>query len=353
MPEWLTPNLLYRINYGPLKEREFADVAFFIRQQHHDFEAYYRLPTIRSAYHRSWRSYLPWHRPQIKNRIESLSSIENSLLQCTYPNHVQNVELSIFGFLDPKLGEEILKLLYGQSSIERRQTLHYTPQSFPSERVLMLFELAFAAFMKDAGKEFCLLPFGALCADALKLIDIIKDLVYAGGETDISKLVKGCLDQASSSTLFYTSLRQSKAPSLGRTQGQPQFSIHGVEKMELLHPVLWPSLDPGVWGYDLRSLNLGYINDWTEKVLGLNEWGKAPPVQNLESGPVDLGNLDASYICSGPYGLMLTTRPERHLYIDSDGFVHIFWDFREVVGESLDVYKGHFLWDPNWDGPSE
>jgi len=42
---------------------------------------------------------------------------------------------------------------------------------------------------------------------------------------------------------------------------------------------------------------------------------------------------------------MLTTRPDKHLYLDMDGYLHIFWDFTEEIGGSLDVYKHHFLWD--------
>jgi len=41
---------------------------------------------------------------------------------------------------------------------------------------------------------------------------------------------------------------------------------------------------------------------------------------------------------------MLTTRPDKHLYLDMDGYLHIFWDFTEEIGSSLDVYKHHFLY---------
>ena len=41
----------------------------------------------------------------------------------------------------------------------------------------------------------------------------------------------------------------------------------------------------------------------------------------------DLSNFDASFICSGPFRLTLTNRLEKHLILDKDGYVNVYWDF--------------------------
>ena len=42
---------------------------------------------------------------------------------------------------------------------------------------------------------------------------------------------------------------------------------------------------------------------------------------------------------------MLTTRLEKHLMLDDDFNLHIFWDFNSYIGRDLDLIRHHFFWD--------
>lgn len=108
----------------------------------------------------------------------------------------------------------------------------------------------------------------------------------------------------------------------------------------ILHALLLINLDPGITA-SYKDLQSSLI----ENVLQSRASYSTNQRAELESAHVDLSNLDTAYICSGPYRLMLTTLPENHLALDPDGFIHIFFDFRKTIGCSLNIYKGHFLWD--------
>jgi hypothetical protein len=70
-----------------------------------------------------------------------------------------------------------------------------------------------------------------------------------------------------------------------------------------------------------------------------------------ESQTVDLSSLDASFICSGPFRLVVTCLPERHLHLDADGVLHIYllpsisrWLGYNIPAR-LAMFKDHFFWD--------
>jgi hypothetical protein len=93
------------------------------------------------------------------------------------------------------------------------------------------------------------------------------------------------------------------------------------------------------------------VNDFFLRALsGRTQTGQPSSQRNdQESSRLDISNLDASYICSGQFRLMLTTCLEKHLYLDKDGVLYVFWDFTHEIGSSLDIYRRHFLWDPSGD----
>jgi hypothetical protein len=70
-----------------------------------------------------------------------------------------------------------------------------------------------------------------------------------------------------------------------------------------------------------------------------------------ESQTLDMSSLDASFICSGPFRLMMTCLPERHLHLDADGILHIYllpktdlwWSFYRPP--RLTIFEDHFFWN--------
>ena len=70
-----------------------------------------------------------------------------------------------------------------------------------------------------------------------------------------------------------------------------------------------------------------------------------------ESQTLDMSSLDASFICSGPFRLMMTCLPERHLHLDADGILHIYplpietpW-WLDHRPSRLTIFEGHFFWN--------
>jgi hypothetical protein len=121
---------------------------------------------------------------------------------------------------------------------------------------------------------------------------------------------------------------------MGLRQAQHHFEEH------IFPAKLFQNLESEVPRHD-------YAESLTRGLYGDREISPHLRISDLEASKVDMSDLDASFICSGAFRLMLTTRPDRHLYLDKDGYLHIFWDFKEEVGSSLNIYKDHFFWNKN------
>jgi hypothetical protein len=72
---------------------------------------------------------------------------------------------------------------------------------------------------------------------------------------------------------------------------------------------------------------------------------RAPLIQKASSLKLHLSHIDAAFICSGPFRLMLTLDLEQHLVLGNDGFLRVYWDFEASPGGRLVLFKNHFLWD--------
>ena len=123
------------------------------------------------------------------------------------------------------------------------------------------------------------------------------------------------------------------------------FQTGDIDEVELLEAILFIGLDPGFPGCRPEDSTL----DMFPTILQYGNSYAQFRMPDLESYKLDIMNLCASYLCSGAFRLMVTTRPEKHLVLDRDGFVHIFWDFHGEIGSSLDIYKNHFFWDRGGD----
>jgi len=67
----------------------------------------------------------------------------------------------------------------------------------------------------------------------------------------------------------------------------------------------------------------------------------------LNALTLDFSSINAAFICSGPFKLMLTTSLENHLFLDQDGYLQIFWDFEREPAARLGLLEHHFFWDYN------
>ena len=68
-----------------------------------------------------------------------------------------------------------------------------------------------------------------------------------------------------------------------------------------------------------------------------------------EKGPelssLTLKDLTAEFICSGPFHLVRTTYLDRHLFVDNDNGIHIYYDFGDQPCKSFGILIDHFFWD--------
>jgi hypothetical protein len=66
-------------------------------------------------------------------------------------------------------------------------------------------------------------------------------------------------------------------------------------------------------------------------------------IEKTTSLKLRLSSLDAAFISSGPFRLMLTMDLEEHLVLDNEGYLRIYWDFETIPGSRLLIYDGHFI----------
>lgn len=71
LPAWMTPEFLYRINYGPITDKDREKVASFLYDQYYGIVGRLRRKTMSSVCRRSWASILPspWGRSAIRNVV--------------------------------------------------------------------------------------------------------------------------------------------------------------------------------------------------------------------------------------------------------------------------------------------
>ena len=89
------------------------------------------------------------------------------------------------------------------------------------------------------------------------------------------------------------------------------------------------------------------LRKWLMDMLYLRKYPSCVPAisNTLEECRFDLRDLDASFICSGPYRLARTLEFEKHLYLDEDGIIYIYWDNARTPGSALSLYYGsHPVW---------
>ena len=341
----MTLDLIYRFNYGPINTEEYLAVILFIHQQFYDYEAFKRANWLSSIQRRSWRSRLPFVRPSISHSLET--NLDLRRRQWSF-REKPSQEITL---IDPLIGRLILSKLYPQRTERTRPT--FRAGDVYSCLLLLETRLSIISWteMEHRAHNTAPVPFAALFSEGIRTIDSLSiDGWFPDAlerHTALSEFRKLCdVDNSLSVNVVAQGITSSKLyPSLKRLYKiRESFHFNARFPGDLVDAVSHLDLSPGIW-LDSWKSRIEHLRTAVTHALGPTHVASSIGAYNLESANVDISNLDASYICSGPYRLMPTTQPERHLVLDPDGFLHIFWDFEEHVGNSLNMYKGHFLWD--------
>ena len=75
----------------------------------------------------------------------------------------------------------------------------------------------------------------------------------------------------------------------------------------------------------------------------LVEGGQDKLKKEMEDLKLGFTQLEASYLSTGPFRIMLTTQLEKHLLLEKDGYLNVYWDFERNIGAKLSLLEGHFL----------
>jgi hypothetical protein len=338
----MNPDLLYRINYGPLTKKESNNVATFLRGQLSDIKARQYARTFASRSAQPWRSLSPFYRPSISPTIDC----QGNVWPITTAKDPSDLAL---GCLDPRLGVELLCQLFpmssdiipGEGSREEDLRLHfqntcgsflYTPKDLEvdnsTSNCLMMFEHSLLNLCRRrySRGDLMVFPLGALALDILEVIPKMKSSVESNG--DFEKLTATSIKYLTSSFSYLSTAERGR-------------SYWSSTTLRFIHTILFTEDS-----YYLQKWNkTDNVEEFFSRAFSGYNPRPRPQSFDQESARLDISNVDASYICSGPFRLMLTTRIEKHLHLDKDGILYIFWDFTQEIGSSLDIYKGHFLWD--------
>lgn len=339
---------------------EYHKASLFLREQMRHYQDRHTARTFSAIYGFSWTSILSWKPSLIRKQIETRCGDNelNSILgeHRLDPDITANeFDFAGVGLIDPLIRETVRRQLY-YTDIGLPPSLHYT--RFVQDLSMMILEVRLLTLFEDGPYLVSYMddfpPFGIIYSQAIRTIADVKLPLMTGG-----------LNEPQLESIFEESRRRLRlwAQELGRSLSRKEHLPHirrlrswenGLLYVEIdfrrdfeeriLNALLLTKLDPGILASH-EDLCSSPIKNKFESALHSRASYSINQRADLESTTVDLASLDAAYICSGPYRLMLTTLPENHLALDPDGFIHIFFDFRKTIGCSLNVYKGHFLWD--------
>lgn len=312
---------------------------------------------------------LPWGPTSIRNvvQIEELGEEQYMKENWKRPATV-NIDDSIIGLIDPPLAHRLLDKLYPDTDrtapnprIAYESTFVYSKdEDFAKvalELEVRLCQITMLASYDGEvkGPSRAFLPFAAIVSDALKLISQVEAQMDS---TDHYFATTRVLN----SSQFYLSgslatVDRLLAPELLTMQKRLKPAAD-LGMLDLLDILLFSSQRPGAQ----LTLEKSFINDGYGVVLN-NDWLSASVLKKPKTQPtkeakpdeslfdrvkdlkLNFSNIDAEFICSGRFRLMLTTRVEKHLTLDDDFNLHIFWDFNSYIGRDLGLIRHHFFWD--------
>lgn len=358
MPESLNADLLYRFNYGPINADEYTYMILFIFQQYYYYEAFRRADCVSSIRRGSWKSKLPFARSPINNHIGTNindAPVIPPLWTQGAVGEIQKCSSLGVPLIDPVMGELLLSKMFPGRPKPPMPRTHTLGHTFLMSLEIRLSILAWHNFSSVG--LYAMVPFAALLSDAIRNIDLLR----SESPNIRSEITRPFFESQHFKTPNFTEhmnliISKSSTPAFQRLNNIKEALTSSAFRQcyDTKDVILLRQLSPGINLVDPTQVRLDPAKTPSESfgvticnALQLSETSLSTQNFDPESAKVDISKLDASYICSGPYRLMLTTAPERHLFLDSNGFLHVFWDFeRYYLGESLGQYAGHFYWDP-------
>jgi len=366
-PTWMTANFLYRINYGPITMKDRCLVRDFLIDQNLSLEARRRRKTMSSLCGWSWKSLLPGRTP-IRNiigrRIWGASKIFWS------PAEAKRVP-ALFCFFEPKV-VSILRLaicpylpaVSEKSTHSRPFVDELTPktshpkfahyQDLALGRVILELEFRLNMITEGAPRNLLLVPNAALVSAAVSVAHQVRALSASGAIVTHETLD---LDKAYS---LPKHLRVFSFDAAGCKYPYPYIEdisrklglFDGFARLGILEAIVFHPIEPGpnLWPYirDSQGRHRLEVKDDTVFDIDRSKEGKAKMarvIQKASSLKLHLSHIDAAFISSGPFCLMLTTNLDAHLVLGDDGYLRVYWDFEPVAGSRLGMLKGHFIWD--------
>jgi hypothetical protein len=320
-----------------MSEYEFYKAQKFLTQQFVDYQETRGTKTLSSISISTFKRLLPFHRPPIHDEVETPNSTRN-----LKSRRRKGPTPAIVGFMDPILARLMMSKLYKEEQgppppgQRRDPVLGYAYDAFTYESVKSLnyydtgvrVNTQTEALMNlEVQACWFAIPFAAVLSDTSTYIDS-----YSESDSAFKKSL-------TNSSYFYTSSSMARMP--------VAFNLDMLERLLSKRTIALIFLAGSTPGsipmfHGSKSRKPTDLDGLLQGETLLTYWKTG----DEESRRLDISKLDASYICSGPYRLMLTTRPDRHLYLDDYRRVHIFWDFNPSnPGRSLGKYKGHFFWD--------
>jgi hypothetical protein len=299
IPVWMTPRFVYRLNFGPIEKKESLKVANFLMADEHEQMRRLRL-TAPSKIRRVCEVLGYRRHKKILSKVDDYS-FDN----LDHPNRDDYLRsLSVISGTLSKRARAFAKLFY-----------HLNSDS--SDKACLRYEIYFWIWIRNG----CLGPFALLVWITRRKASVPWDVEWTG------------LDNQSSvdNLNFYDRL--------GGAPPDPYQShfewVLGIVRFVAAHK-------EGPFG-GLRDADSKWLGD----MLSLKHITTVAntPQCDLEAARVNLAELNASYICAGPYQLVRTMQPDKHLYLDENGYIYVYCDANLLRGSSWSNLRGHFFWD--------
>ena len=357
LPPWMTPEFLYRINYGPITKKDFEKVRNFLVDQYCAVEGRRRGKTLSHIRRRHWKSLLPypWGRAPIRNVVGHASKSFPRLEQHHLRKSVTSFQPPILiGFLDPKLSDDLHAAVY--QGVTYNEDPNYDDFIYEMNergvwsRVFLELELSLVRTLPQpylAPSSFPLLPFAALVSDIRTFVQRVQQ---ARSTAPGQSLTLGFQYVLNSSDYYIWD---------GETTWGKAERTWGVSKLEMqrhfVSILLRSKMDCGPELYPFPAGNNDYLTI-NETLLNIDFYkhclnGCSLPKlsKRLDKLTLDFSSINAAFICSGPFKLMLTTSLEDHFTLDQDGYLQVFWDFEREPGARLQALECHFFWDHDYN----
>jgi hypothetical protein len=367
---WMNSNFLFRMNYGSITEEDRFKAASFLYQQYYAILGQRRLKTMDSICRTSLLNSVlryPWSRPAIRTVIQSWEPFwdEQKFGKEDWRAAVKIPIPVIIGILDPELAKELMKIIYPKQSFLNNsyKDFMYSPHN-PEARSLLELEVQLCHITREHDNyyihalrdilppEHVRLPFAAIFSDIRNLVSCInRELPTSNSILSLRQTVTNFL--YTSPECYLSNPDSSVANGLdngldsgkliGRWQESLRPSMPVLKALDLWSILLFDNVvPPGLSNYDHLSSNelwpgaAGYVEPTEISTKAL-----LAKVDNLK---LDFSSIDAAFICSGRFRLMLTTRIEQHFLLDGKGYLYVYWNFEQDPG-SLKRYENHFFWN--------